>query len=118
VGKRKSPEQLADEQRRYALARAARTPEEFAMFFDDPNQAIRAAAANNPDADEVTLARFAHDRFWGTRLSVVENPNVTHEILLRMLESDPRQRGVSHHAAKDRLIAEGVTFDEDGLPVL
>jgi len=30
MGKRKSPERIADEERRYARARRARTPEDFA----------------------------------------------------------------------------------------
>jgi hypothetical protein len=118
MGKRKTPEQLADEERRYRLARGAHTPEEFAQLADDPNQGIRAAAAHNPDADAHALARFAVDRFWGVRIEVAHHPNATREIVLGLLEADPRKRGVVHHAARERLLAEGVDFDEDGLPVV
>jgi hypothetical protein len=118
MGKRKTPEQLADEERRYRLARGAHTPEEFEQLVTDPHQAIRAAAAHNPDADEAALARFAHDRFWGVRIEVAHHPNATREILLGLLEPHPPRRGVVHHAARERLIAEGVVFDEDGLPVV
>ena len=118
MGKRKTPEQLADEERRYRLARGARTPEEFAQFPDDPNQAIRAAAAHNPDADAQTLARFAADRFWGVRIEVARHRNSTRETVRGLLEAAPPKRGVVHHAARERLIAEGVVFDDEGLPVV
>lgn len=118
MGKRKTPEQLADEERRYRLARGAHTPEEFAQLADDPNQGIRAAAAQNPDADARALARFAVDRFWGVRIEVAHHPNATRDIVLGLLEADPRKRGVVHHAARERLLAEGVDFDGDGLPIV
>ncbi|MFK3677401.1 hypothetical protein ACI2IP_06700 [Microbacterium sp. NPDC090218] len=118
MGKRKTPEQLADEERRYRLARGAHTPEEFALLADDANQGIRAAAAHNPDADAEALARFAGDRFWGVRIEVAHHPNATRDIVLGLLETDPRKRGVVHHAARERLIAEGVAFDDAGLPVI
>ena len=117
MGKRKSDEQIADEQRRYAIARSAHTPEEFEQLALDPNQGIRAVAAGNPNADEAALARFAGDRFWGVGIEVAQHPNVTAQILRGMLESDPRRRGVVHNAARRRLEAEGLplTDDEDGL---
>lgn len=118
MGKRKTPEQLADEERRYRLARGAHMPEEFEQLALDPNQAIRAAAAQNPDADEQALARFAVDRFWGVRIEVAHHPNASRELVLGLLEADPRKRGVVHHAARERLIAEGVVFDDEGLPVV
>lgn len=114
---RKTPDQIADEERRYVLARGARTPEEFATLVLDPNQAIRAAAAHNPDADPAALAQFAHDRFWGVRIEVAAHPNTTRSTLLELLESDPRKRGVVHHAAVERLKSDGVRFDDDGLPL-
>ncbi|CAN5379086.1 hypothetical protein BH10ACT7_BH10ACT7_03020 [soil metagenome] len=112
MGKRKTAEQIADEQRRYAIARSARTPEECEQLALDPNQAIRAVAASNPHADEVALARFAHDRFWGVGMEVAHHPNVTTDILLDMLESDPQKRGVVHNAARRRLEAEGIQIDD------
>lgn len=118
MGRRKTPEQLADEERRYRLARGAQTPEEFAQLVDDPNQGIRAAAAHNPDADAQALAHFATDRFWGVRIEVAHHPNATRDVVLSLLEVDPRKRGVVHHAARERLIAEGIVFGADGLPVL
>lgn len=117
MGKRKSPEQIADEQRRYALASGAHTPDEFDILLADPNQAIRAVAASNPDADDAVLARFARDRFWGARIEVASHPNASRNTLLSLLEVDPRRRGVVHHAARERLESEGVRFDEAGLPV-
>ncbi len=109
MGKRKTPEEKADEERRYRLAREASTDAEFEPFFDDPNQAIRAAAAWNPAASEAVLARFAVDRFWGTRLSVVDNPNVTEAVLRLMVETDRRQRGAVDHAARTKLVELGFT---------
>ncbi|WJS92686.1 hypothetical protein [Microbacterium testaceum] len=47
-------------------------------------------------------------------MAVAEHPSTTRETLLRLLETDPRRRGVVHHAARERLEAEGVRFDEDG----
>jgi hypothetical protein len=118
MGKRKSPEQIADEERRYARARRARTPEDFAQLALDPNQGIRAVAAMNPAADEAAVTRFASDRFWGVRIEVAKHANATRAILLELLEFDPLRRGVVHHAAKERLIAEGVRFDDDGIPIV
>jgi hypothetical protein len=37
MGKRKSPEEKADEERRYARASAASSVEDFEPFFTDPN---------------------------------------------------------------------------------
>lgn len=116
MAKRKSPEVKADEQRRYALAAAARTEEEFEPFFSDPNQAIRNVAAMNPHASARVLDRFASDRFWSVGVAVAEHPATSRATLLRLLEPDPRQRGVVHHAARRRLESDGVRFGEDGLP--
>ena len=113
MGKRKTSEQIADEQRRYTTARSAQTAEEFELLALDPNQAIRAVAASNPNADEVALARFARDRFWGVGIEVAHHPNVTVQILLDMLEPDPRKRGVVHNAARRRLEAEGIQLEEN-----
>lgn len=113
MGKRKTPEERAAEERRYTLAREAETAEDFEALAADSNQGIRAVAAGNVNADAVALARFAKDPFWGTRLEVVHHPNTTHEILLSMLESDPRKQGVVDHAARKRLIALGVEFDNN-----
>ena len=118
MGRRKTPEQIADEKRRYALAAAARTVDEFALLAQDPNQAIRAAAAHNPAADAAALELFLHDRFWGVGMEVAQHPNATTHTLYGMLESDPKERGVVHHAAKERLIAQGIPFAEDGLPLV
>jgi hypothetical protein len=116
MGKRKTPEQLADEERRYALARTAATLDDFVALAADPNQAIRAAAVHNGGADADALELFLRDRFWGVRIEIAHHPNATTELLLQLLESDPRKRGVVHHAAKERLIADGMKFDDDGLP--
>jgi hypothetical protein len=117
MSKRKTPEQIADEQRRYALAGGAHTAEEFEILLADPNQAIRAVAAANPDADDDVLARFARDRFWGVRIEVAAHPRASRSTLLSMLEADPRKRGVVHHAVRQRLESEGVVFDDAGLPL-
>ena len=114
MGKRKTPEEKADEERRYARASAASSDDEFEPFFTDPNQAIRNVAALNPDASAAVLDRFADVRFWSVRIAVAEHPSTTRETLLRLLETDPRRRGVVHHAARERLEAEGVRFDEGG----
>ena len=114
MGKRKTPEEKADEERRRTLAAAASTDDEFEPFFTDPNQSIRNAAALNPDASAEVLDRFADDRFWSVRVAVAEHPTTSRETLLRLLEPDPRRRGVVHHAARERLEAEGVRFDEEG----
>lgn len=117
MGKRKTAEERADEERRYALARAARLDADFEPFFVDPNQAIRNVAAMNPAAGAAVLDRFAEDRFWSVKVAVTEHPNVARITLLRLLERDPSRRGVVHHAARRRLEADGVTFDDDGLPI-
>ncbi len=118
MGKRKTPAEKADEARRYVLAQGASTEAEFEPFFIDPNQAIRNTAAMNPDANAAVLQRFAADRFWSVRVAVAEHPNTSRETLLGLLEAQPARRGVVHHAARERLEAEGVTFGEDGLPEL
>lgn len=117
MGKRKTPEERADEERRYTLALGAHTDAEFEPFYTDPNQSIRNAAALNPDASEAVLARFAKDRFWSVRIAVAEHPNTARDTLLSMLEPKPPKRGVVHHAARERLEREGVEFGEDGMPV-
>lgn len=117
MAKKKTDEEKADEERRYALARAAVSDADFEPFFDDPNQAIRNSAAINPNASEAVLARFAGDRFWSTRVSVAEHANVSRVTVLGLLEANPRKRGVVHHAARRRLESEGVVFGEDGMPV-
>ncbi len=109
-----SPEEKADEERRYARASAASSVEDFEPFFTDPNQAIRNVAALNPHASAEVLDRFADDRFWSVRIAVAEHPTTTRETLLRLLEPDPRRRGIVHHAARERLEAEGVRFDDEG----
>lgn len=106
MAKRKTPEQRAEEERRYALARDARTSEEFEALATDPNQGIRAVAAMNQYADAEALARFAHDSFWGVRIEVAQHANVTRDILEGLLESDPRRQGVVHHAARKTLDAQ------------
>ncbi|WJS91580.1 hypothetical protein [Microbacterium testaceum] len=68
MGKRKTPEERADEERRYARASAASSDDEFEPFFTDPNQAIRNVAALNPNASAAVLDRFADDRFWSVRM--------------------------------------------------
>ncbi|MFT3861951.1 hypothetical protein [Micropruina sp.] len=117
MGKRKTAEERADEQRRYALARAAHLDADFEPFFVDPNQAIRNVAAMNPAAGTAVLDRFAEDRFWSVKVAVTEHPNVARITLLRLLERDPSRRGVVHHAARRRLEADGVAFDDDGLAI-
>ncbi len=117
MGKRKTEEQKAAEEKRYALARLALTDEDFEPFFTDPNQAIRNAAALNPNASEAVLERFAGDRFWSTRIAVAEHANASMATVRGLLEANPRKRGVVHHAARRRLEGEGVSFGEDGMPV-
>lgn len=117
MGKRKTPEEKAAEERRYLLARGASHDAQFERFYTDPNQAIRAEAARNEYASAEVLARFADDPFWGTRLEVVEHPNTSRQTLLGMLEETPGKRGVVHGAARDRLQREGVEFGDDGMPV-
>lgn len=115
--KKKTPEEKADEERRYALARAATTDEEFEPFFTDPNQAIRNVAAYNPNASAAVLDRFADDSFWSTKLTVVDHANTSRETRLRLVAGDPGRRGVVYHAARRRLEADGVQFGEDGFPL-
>ncbi|WP_125098950.1 hypothetical protein [Leucobacter chromiireducens] len=116
MGKRKTPEERAAEAERYIRAQGACTDEEFEPFFDDANQAIRNAAALNPDASPAVLARFAQDRFWSVRVAVAEHPRTSRETVLGLLEEKSARRGVVHHAARARLEREGVRFGEDGLP--
>lgn len=118
MGKRKTPEEKADEARRYTLAQGAHTEAEFEQFFTEPNQAIRNTAAMNPDATEAVLERFAQDRFWSVRVAVAEHPNTSRDTLLGLLEAQPSRRGVVHHAARERLEREGVTFNDEGLPIV
>ena len=114
---KKSPEQKAEEARRYILASGAANTAELEPFLTDPNQAIRATAAMNPDADAEILDRFANDKFWGVRMEVVHNANVSEATLRRLLESNVRKRGVVHHAAHKKLVDRGVVFGEDGMPL-
>ena len=113
---KKSPEQKAEEERRYIAASGAANTAELEPFLTDPNQAIRATAAMNPDADAEILDRFANDKFWGVRIEVVGHPNVSEATLRRLLESKVSKRGVVHHAAHAKLIEQGVEFGEDGMP--
>lgn len=118
MAKRKTPEQKADEERRYALARAAITAEDFEPFFTDPNQAIRNDAAANPNAPTEVLDRFADDRFWSVKVSVATHPRTARTTLLRLVGGNPRRRGVVYHTARERLEGDGVRFGEDGLPIV
>jgi hypothetical protein len=113
MGKRKTPEELADIERRYERARNATTALDFEELSRDPHQGIRNVAVMSPHADAAALALFATDPFWSVRIAVAEHANVTREILLRLLESDPRKRGVVDHAARKRLTAEGMTFEDN-----
>lgn len=113
---KKTPEQKAAEERRYVAACGAANAEELEPFLTDPNQGIRATAAMNPDADAQILDRFADDRFWGVRMEVVGNANVSEATLRRLLEADVRKRGVVHHAAREKLEERGVVFGVDGMP--
>lgn len=115
--KRKTPQERADEQRRYALAAAARTDAELESFLSDPNQAIRHDAAANRNASAEILARFALDSFWSIRVVVARHPHTSRETVLGLREADPRRRGVVHHAARERLESEGVEFGEDQTPL-
>lgn len=114
---KKSPEQKAEEEKRYIAASGAANSEELEPFLTDPNQAIRATAAMNPDADAEILDRFANDRFWGVRIEVVHHANVSEAILRRLLEAKVTKRGVVHHAACEKLKERGVLFGADGMPV-
>ena len=113
---KKTPEQKAAEQLRYTAACGAANAAELEPFLTDPNQAIRATAAMNPDADAEILDRFANDRFWGVRVEVIRNANVGKHTLLRLLEADVGKRGVVHHEARAKLEQLGVAFGEDGMP--
>lgn len=55
---KKSPQQKAEQERRYIAASGASNTEEFELFLTDPNQAIRATAAMNPDADALQTTNF------------------------------------------------------------
>ena len=114
---KKSPEQKAEEEHRYVLACGASNTAELEPFLTDPNQAIRATAAMNPDADAEILDRFANDKFWGVRMEVVHHANVSEAILRRLLEAKVSKRGVVHHTACEKLKEKGVVFGADGLPL-
>ncbi len=113
----KSPKQKAEEERRYILASGAANTAELEPFLTDPNQAIRATAAMNPDADAEILDRFANDKFWGVRLEVIHHANVSEATLSRLLEAKVSKRGVIHHAACEKLKERGVLFGDDGMPI-
>lgn len=112
----KKIEQKAAEALRYLAASGAASAVELEPFLTDPNQSIRAVAAMNPAADAEILDRFANDKFWGVRMEVVRNANVSQATLRRLLEPDTRKRGVVHHAARAKLEARGVGFGADGMP--
>lgn len=114
---KKSPEQKAEEEKRYIAASGASNTEELELFLTDPNQAIRVIAAMNPDADSKILDRFANDKFWGVRIEVVHHTNVSEATLRRLLEPKVSKRGVVHHAAREKLIEGGIEFGEDGMPL-
>lgn len=114
---KKSPEQKAEEEKRYIAAHGAANSEELEPFLTDPNQAIRVTAAMNPDADAEILDRFADDKFWGVRIEVVNHPNVSEATLRRLLEAKVSKRGVVHHAACEKLKERGVIFGDDGMPI-
>lgn len=115
--KKKTAEEIEDEQRRYALAAVATTDADFVPFLTDPNQAIRNDAAANRKASAAVLAQFAKDKFWSVRVTVAQHPNASRDTVLSLLAADPRSRGVVHHAARRRLESEGVVFGEDQLPL-
>ncbi len=110
---KKSPEQKAEEERRYILASGAANTAELEPFLTDSNQSIRATAAMNPDADAEILDRFANDKFWGVRIEVVGHPNVSEVTLRRLLEARVSKRGVVHHVAHTKLLERGIEFGED-----
>lgn len=60
---KKSPEQKAEEERRYITASGATHTAELESFLTEPNQAIRATATMNPDADAEIFDRVANDKF-------------------------------------------------------
>ncbi|WP_447773511.1 hypothetical protein [Variovorax boronicumulans] len=113
---KKSIEQKAAEELRYIAASGAANAVELETFVTDPNQGIRSVAAMNLDADAEILDRFANDKFWGVRMEVVRNANVSQATLRRLLEPDTRKRGVVHHAAREKMEARGVAFGVDGMP--
>lgn len=113
---KKTPEQKAEEERRYIAAIGAANATELELFLTDPNQSIRAVAASNPDADAEILDRFADDKFWGVRIEVIHNANVSQSTLFRLLEPNLRKRGVVHHASRKKLEERGVVFGDDGMP--
>ncbi|MDL5035305.1 hypothetical protein [Comamonas resistens] len=114
---KKTSEQKAAEERRYIAACGAANAQELEPFLTDPNQAIRATAAMNPDADAEILDRFADDRFWGVRMEVVRHAKVGEATLRRLLESRPAKRGLVHHAARAKLEERGIAFGADGMPL-
>ena len=114
---KKTPEQKAAEERRYIAACGAANAQELEPFLTDPNQAIRATAAMNPDADAEILERFAKDKFWGVRIEVIRNANVSDATLRGLLEANLPKRGVVHHAAREKLEERGVAFGADGMPL-
>ena len=116
MGKRRSPEERAEERRREELARAATSEAELEPFLTDPNRSIRTVAAMNPQASAEILDRFAEDRFWGVRMEVVRHPRTGRSTLLGLLKQDARSRGVVHNAARKRLEADGVAFGPDDMP--
>ncbi|QRF63041.1 hypothetical protein INQ48_32135 (plasmid) [Variovorax paradoxus] len=113
---KKTAEQKNAEEGRYVAASSAANAIELEPFLTDPSQSIRAVAATNPKADAEILDRFANDKFWGVRMEVVRNANVSQATLRRLLESDVRKRGVVHHAAHAKLEERGVEFGADGMP--
>ncbi|HDN2511936.1 TPA: hypothetical protein P1K35_002112 [Providencia rettgeri] len=113
---KKTPEQKEAERLRYITAIGASNYYELEQFLSDPNQAIRAVAASNPDADEQILDLFANDKFWGVRIEVINNANVSNATLFKLLEPKANKRGVVHHAARKKLESLGVKFNDDGMP--
>lgn len=114
---KKTAEQKAAEELRYIAASGAANAAELEPSLTDSNQAIRARAAMNPDADAQILDRFADDKFWGVRIEVIRHANVSEATLRRLLESRLPKRGVVHHAAREKLQERGVVFGADGMPL-
>lgn len=117
MARKKTAEEKADEQRRYARARAAVEEADFEPFFSDPHQGIRDAAAGNPSATAFVLDKFASDRFWGVQVTVVQHRNVSRETLLRLVADGPKNRGVVSTEARKRLETDGVLFGDDGFAI-
>lgn len=117
MARKKTDEEKAEEQRRYALARAAESEADFEPFYSDPNQAIRDVAAANPAATADVLDRFASDRFWGVKVTVAQHPNVSRETLLRLVAGAQKRRGVVYTEARKRLESDGALFDSDGFAI-